>query len=264
MRDYRDAKATAKRLREALAERGVRLAHSDCLELVARSFGFKDWHVLSATIETDGPAPEPAAPPPSWSGPALLLRDVVMFPKMTAPIFVGREMSIRAQQRAYEGEQEVLLVTQRRQTDDNPGADAVYEIGVIADVLERTVLPDQTVKLLVRGRQRARVLGLADAAGYRQAQAEPAPSPAVPADADALVRDAAAAFAAYAEGNERIDDATRARISGITHAGVLADLIAAYAKGSITAKQALLETLDPRQRLEKALQLLGPPPAKAA
>jgi uncharacterized protein len=262
MRDYRDAKPMARRLREALAERNLTVTHGDSLELIARSFGLKDWHVLSAMI--GAAEPKAAAGPPPWSGPALLLRDIVIFPKMTAPLFIGRAMSVRAQQRAYEGELEVLLVTQKERSDDNPGADAVYEVGVIADVLERATIPDGTVKLLVRGRQRARVLTLTDEAGYRRAEAALAPSPQVDfAGADALVRDAAAAFEAYAAGDDRIDEATRARISGITHAGVLADLIASHATGSIASKQALLETLDPRQRLERAMRLLDAP-AEAA
>ncbi len=146
MRDYRDAKAMARRLREALAERGAHLAHSDCLELIARSFGLKDWHVLSALIEAAAPPDAVAIPDPTaWTGPALLLRDIVVFPKVTVPVFVGREMSVRAQQRAHEGELEVLLVTQKERSDDKPAADAIYEVGIIADVLERSVLGDGSV-----------------------------------------------------------------------------------------------------------------------
>src|SRR5277367_2384882 len=112
MRDYRDAKAMARRLRDALTLRGVTLTHTDCLELIARSFGLKDWQVLSAMIEADGEAPAAAAAP-AWSGPVLLLRDIVVFPKMTVPIFIGRAMSKLALADAYEGEQEVLLLTQK-------------------------------------------------------------------------------------------------------------------------------------------------------
>jgi len=259
MRDYRDAKAMARRLREALAERGAHFAHTDCLELIARSFGLKDWHVLSAMIA--GAEPE-AAP---WSGPALLLRDFVVFPKMTAPVFVGREMSLRAQQRAYEGELELLLVTQKERSDDSPGADAVYGFGVIADVLERFAQPDGTMKLLVRGRHRARVLALTNQTGYPRAEAAPVlPSPADIPGADALVRDAVAAFEAYAAADGRFAESTRIWVRGVTHVGVLADLIAAHARGSIPEKQAILETLDPRARLAAALRLLPAPDAQAA
>jgi len=265
MRDYRDAKAMARRLREALAEKGFAVHHSDCLELIARSFGFKDWHVLSATIAAGAASadPEPAAPP--WSGPVLVLRDIVIFPKQTAPVFVGRDMSIRALQRAYEGELEVLLVTQKDRDDDNPGVDAVYGVGVIADVLERFVIPDGTLKLLVRGRQRARVLAFTDDAGYRRAEAAAMPGPAANfPGADAAVRDAAAAFEAWAAADGRVTDAMRAWAAGVTSAAVLADLIAAIAKGAIADKQAILETADPRQRLQRAVSLLPAPGAQAA
>ena len=265
MRDYRDAKAMARRLREALAERGAHFAHTDCLELIARSFGLKDWHVLSAMIAVAEPEPKPATAAPPWSGPALLLRDIVVFPKVTAPLFIGREMSVRAQQRAYEGELEVLLVTQRERSDDNPGADAVYGVGVIADVLERLAVPDGTVKLLVRGRHRARVLDLTDEAGYRRAEAAHVlPPPADFPDADDLVRKAVAAFETYADADGRFAETTRAWVRGVTHVGVLADLIAAHARGSVPEKQAILETLDPRARLAAALRLLPAQGAQAA
>jgi ATP-dependent Lon protease len=262
MRDYRDAKAMARRLRGALAERGAHFAHTDCLELIARSFGLKDWHVLSAMIAAAEPQAAPGAP---WSGPALLLRDIVVFPKLTVPVFIGREMSVRAQQRACEGESEVLLVTQKERSDDHPSADAVYGVGVIADVLERTVLADGTVKLRVRGRQRARLLALTDEAGYPRAEAAPALSPSADfVGADGLVRDAVASFEAYAVADGRFDEATRAWIRGVTHVGVLADLIAAHAHGSIADKQVILETLDPRARLVAALRLLPGQSAQAA
>ncbi len=264
MRDYRDAKAMARRLREALAERGAQFTHSDCLELVARSFGLKDWHVLSVMIAGAGP-PDVEAPPasaPRWSGPALLLRDIVVFPRLKTPLFIGREASVRAQQRAFEGELEVLLVTQKDRWDENPGADGAYGMGVIADVLERIMLPDGSLKLMVRGRQRARVTALIDEAGYRRAEAEPLPSlvAALPGD-EALVAAAVAAFEAYAV-KARIDEATRAWAAGLTHLGMLADLIAAHARAEVEAKQAIFETLDPRMRLEAALRLISEPGAE--
>jgi ATP-dependent Lon protease len=187
------------------------------------------------------------------------LRDIVVFPRLKTPLFIGREASVRAQQRAYEGEQEVLLVTQKGRAEENPGADGVFGMGVIADVLERILLPDGSLKLMVRGRHRARLLALTDEAGYRRAEAEPLPSlaTALPGD-EALVAAAIAAFEAYAA-NARIDEATRAWAGGLTHIGMLADLIAAHARGEVDAKQAIFETLDPRLRLSAALRLLSEP-----
>ena len=270
MRDFRDAKAMARRLREALAERGVPLAHSDCLELIARSFGCKDWHVLAALIDRPEPAPaaEPTPPQaaPTWSGPALLLRDIVVFPKQTVPLFIGRGMSVRAQQSAYEGELEVLLVTQKDREDDNPAREGLYALGVIADVLERQLLEDGTVKLLVRARHRARLVTLSTEGGVSRAEAAPAINDgARPADAAQEVAAAIAAFEAYAAASDgKIGEGLRSWAAGITHPGVLADLIAAHVRAPLAAKQALLETLDARQRLAGAVQLLSMPAAKAA
>jgi ATP-dependent Lon protease len=264
MRDYSDAKAMARRLREALAERGAQFGHSDCLELVARSFGVKDWHVLSALI-AGADQPEAKGPPPAaprWSGPALLLRGIVVFPRLKTPLFIGRAASVRAQQSAYEGELEVLLVTQKDRSDENPGADGVYGMGVIADVLERIMLPDGSLKLMVRGRHRARLTALRDESGYWRAEAEPLPSLAAPLPGDeALIATAVQAFETYAA-SARVDEATRAWAGGLTHIGMLADLIAAHARGEAEAKQAILETLDPRKRLAAALSLFSEPRAK--
>lgn len=267
MRDYRDAKAMARRLRDALAQRGLALSHSDCLELIARSFGLKDWQVLAAMIDSGEAAPPPiAAPPPPapWSGPLLALRDIVVFPKQTAPVFVGRELSKRAVGRAYEGELEVLLVTQRDRDDDSPGAGGLFGVGVIADVLERNVLPAGEVKLVVRGRQRARLLGVDDTPGYRRAEAAPlASGPADFAGAPARVAAATAAFDAYAE-TMGLPATVRSWAAGVTHAGVLGDLIAAHTAAPISEKQAILEMLDPRQRLERAVRLIAAPGVQAA
>ena len=268
MRDFRDAKAMARRLREALAEKNVTLTHTASLELIARSFGLKDWQVLAAMI---GAAEAPASTPDpgDWSGPALYLRDVVAFPKLTFPLFVGRAMSKEALARAYSGEQEVLLVTQKRREDDDPTTDGLYGMGVVADVLSRTLLADDTMKLLVRGRQRARLLGLTRADGFPRAQARlVAPDLGKPSDADPLVERALAAASDFlisrTLAGERAQSTTPDWFTEITSRGVLADLIAGIAVAPVPAKQALLETLDARRRLERAVELITPAAPQAA
>lgn len=266
MRDYRDAKAMARRLREALAQKGVSQTHTECLELIARSFGLKDWQVLAALIEADAhAAPERApAPPPVWTGPLLPMRDIVVFPKATVPLFVGRSRSIRALANAFTGEQELLLVTQRDRHDDDPGQEALYEVGVIADVLQRFAIPDGTVKLVVRARQRARLVRVVEADGVRRAEAALIPGGAVDvAAARPLAQAAAAAFQAYAQGQEPLEEAMKA-VAEIVHPGVLADTIAMHAKAEIPAKQAALEMADPVRRLSMALALITPADARAA
>lgn len=273
MRDYRDAKAMARHLREALAHKGVSLGHTDCLELIARSFGLKDWNVLAAMIEAGSPAanvpaanlPQPPPDRPVWSGPALLLRDIVIFPKQTAPLFIGRAMSRRALTRALQGEQEVLLVTQKERADDDPALDGLYGVGVIADVLERAILTQAEAKLVVRGRQRARLLALSDEDGLRRAEAVPTPpDPAGGPETAPLVRSAAAAFQAYAAAGSPISESAPPWLTEVTHPGVLADLIAGHARLSVAQKQSVLETPDPRRRLERVVRLISPAAPKAA
>lgn len=268
MRDFRDAKAMARRLRDALAQKDVALTHTECLELIARSFGLKDWQVLAAMIEADA-NPAPAPDPGDWQGPALYLRDVVAFPKLTFPLFVGRAMSIEALARVYSGEQEVLLVTQKRREDDDPAVDALYGMGVVADVLSREVLPDKTMKLLVRGRQRARVLGLTRTDGFPRAEARLiAPDWDRPAGADPLVERALEAVSAFlrarSAAGEPAVSSTPDWFTEITSHGVLADLIAGIAVAPVPQKQTLLETLDARRRLERAVELIAPAAPQAA
>jgi ATP-dependent Lon protease len=265
MRDYRDAKAMARRLREALTQKGADFTHSECLELVARSFGLKDWHVLSAMIEAE-PSPPPAAQPANdvWSGPAILMRDVVAFPKVTFPIFVGREMSLRATGRALEGEQEALLATQMNREDDNPSAERIYSVGVVADIIEGVTLPDGTAKFVVRGRSRAHIGRLFEQDGFRRAEARLAPNAPPEADAADLVGRVLAALDAYVAAGRQISAEAYAKREQITHPGVLIDLIAAHARLAICDKQALLETIDVRRRLDRLVTLLSSPPADAA
>ena len=263
MRDFRDAKAMARRLREALAQKNITLTHTDSLELIARSFGLKDWQVLAALIAADAGGPQ-AAPPQLWIGPMLPLRDFVLFPKTSAPLYIGRERSRRALAFAYTGEQELFLVTQRAPEHDDPSQDQLYELGVVADVVQRAATPERAVKLLVRGRQRARLVRVVDAEGAWRAEAvlEPAAGADVVA-ARPLAQAAATAFQAYAKGKEQLDRAA-AEIAEIAHPGVLADTVAMFARAGVPEKQAVLETRDPMRRLAMALALIPAADARAA
>jgi ATP-dependent Lon protease len=157
MRDFRDAKAMAQTLREALKTRSVSLTHSESLELIAKTFGVADWNVMAARIQASQPASRPAVPSaiaaasmPDGAGiPILAMRDIVIFPQMVAPIFVGRDKTRRAIERAIATDGRLLAVTQRRATDDDPALDALYSVGVIASVIHSTTLLDGTLKLLV-------------------------------------------------------------------------------------------------------------------
>src|SRR5262245_25279239 len=158
MRDFRDAKAMAQTLREALQTRSVSLTHSESLELIAKVLGFHDWNVLSARIQSEIQsehqplAIKPAALPRTSTGvPTMPLRDIVLFPKGIMPLLMGRESSKRAVEHAMAGDQRILTVTQRRATDDSPTLRDLYRVGVTASVIDLTALNDGTIRLRVKG-----------------------------------------------------------------------------------------------------------------
>ncbi len=168
MRDFRDAKAMAQTLREALKAKSVDLTHSESLELIAKALGLHDWNELAARIQSGGLAPpsEPAPQPhpvalaplrPGMVVPMLPLRDLVFFPHMEKPLFLGREKSLRAVEHAVERDCRLLVVTQRRPGDDDPGPDDLYDVGVTVSVIHKFQLGDGTVKLPVQGLERAAV-----------------------------------------------------------------------------------------------------------
>lgn len=274
MRDFRDAKAMAQTLRAELALKGAVFSHSECLDVMAKIFGAKNWNILSAAIDRAPDASIPAlfGSGDRWSGPLIVVRDFVLFPKQTAPLFIGREMSKKALAEASRGGFEVLLVAQKKPQEDNPGRDGIYDIGVVADVLEVTdaAKPDGTanpaegrMKLTIRGRQRARILALVDEGDRRHAKAQLLQAkPADEAVAAMQVRAAIEAFKAFVtdEPLHKFSDDLKVllmnRAEKTTQPGALADLIAQSAFGSVSWKQSLLETDDDLRRLDGAVTLL--------
>src|SRR6201999_1200109 len=162
MRDFRDAKAMAQTLREALKTKSVSITHSESLELIARSFGLPDWNHLAARIQASEPTPLQAAVTasmPPWAGvPILPMRDLVVFPQMVAPIFVGRDKTRRAIERAIATDGRILVITQRRSADDDPEVDDLYSVGVMASIIHNTTLLDSTLKLFISGHERSVVV----------------------------------------------------------------------------------------------------------
>ncbi|WP_413991240.1 LON peptidase substrate-binding domain-containing protein [Labrys okinawensis] len=255
----------AQALRAELAPKLATLSHSECLEITARIFGAKDWNVLSAAIEAASASRAVAAvAADNWSGPLLLSRDFVLFPKQTAPLFVAREMSKRAMAEASRGGFEVLLVAQKEPQEEDPGQDNIYGIGVVADVLEvANATPDGSMKLTLRGRQRAKVVAIVDEGGRRYAKAQLVRSnPVDEAMAATQVRAAVEAFNAFTTSehfrNLSADLQSRLTIRAekTTQPGALADLIAQLALGSVAEKQSVLETEDELLRLDAAVLLL--------
>ena len=189
--------------------------------------------------------------------PVLPLRDIVVFPHMVVPLFVGREKSVQALDEVMKGDKQILLATQKNSGDDDPDADAIYEIGVLANVLQLLKLPDGTVKVLVEGKTRARIKRFVSTDAYYEAEAYPLDAQlAEGPDAEALQRAVAEQFENYIKLNKKIPPESLNAIAEITDADVLADSIAAHLVVKIQDKQALLEQLSVSKRLEKIYALM--------
>ena len=167
----------------------------------------------------------PAAP---TQYPLLPLRDVVVFPHMVIPLFVGRPKSIKAMETAMEAGKNVLLVAQKSAAKDDPGAEDMYEIGCVSSILQMLKLPDGTVKVLVEGGNRARIRNVADLKSHWVAEAEPIPVESTPpAEIEAMRRALLSAFDQYVKLNKKIPPEILTSLSGIDEAGRLADTVAA-------------------------------------
>ena len=186
------------------------------------------------------------------SHPVLPLRDIVVFPHMIVPLFVGREKSVRALEEVMAEDRQILLSSQIDPTLDDPTTDGIYRVGVLANVLQLLKLPDGTVKVLVEGKTRVRVTGFVDNSRFFEAQV--APLEESPGDADtvnAMVRAVAEEFERYAKIKKNIPEEAVAAVSETREPARLADLAAGHLGIGVGDKQALLETLDVGERLEK-------------
>ncbi|KEQ54944.1 endopeptidase La [Sphingobium chlorophenolicum] len=183
--------------------------------------------------------------------PLLPLRDIVVFPQMIVPLFVGRDKSVSALEAAMEGDKEIFLVSQLDPAEDDPGQDSLYDTGVIAVVLQLLKLPDGTVRVLVEGKQRARLDGLSPAEGHMNANVSAVEElPAEGPEAAALMRSVAEQFENYAKLNKKLPAETPVQLREIEDAGRLADAIAANINVKVADKQSLLVEADPVKRLE--------------
>ncbi len=184
--------------------------------------------------------------------PVLPLRDIVVFPHMVVPLFVGREKSVQALDEVMKGDKQILLATQKNSSDDDPEADAIYEIGVLANVLQLLKLPDGTVKVLVEGKSRARIKRFTSTDHYYEAEAYVLEANLSEGpDTEALVRAVSEQFENYIKLNKKIPPESLNALAEITDPGVLADSISAHLVVKIADKQALLEQLAVSKRLEK-------------
>jgi len=196
--------------------------------------------------------PEPSADPIEY--PLLPLRDVVVFPHMVIPLFVGRPKSIRAMEIAMEAGKSILLVAQKSAAKDEPSEDDMYQIGCISNILQMLKLPDGTVKVLVEGAQRARIHLVADQTSHYTATALPMPADASDNnEVEAMRRALIAQFDQYVKLNKKIPPEILTSLAGIEEAGRLADTIAAHLPLKLEQKQEVLEMFDVKLRLDHLL-----------
>ncbi|MCD1266130.1 endopeptidase La [Shinella sumterensis] len=195
-----------------------------------------------------------SAPHESTAFPVLPLRDIVVFPHMIVPLFVGREKSIRALEEVMGTDKQIMLATQINASDDDPETDAIYRIGTVANVLQLLKLPDGTVKVLVEGRARAEIDGYTDREEFYEATAHVLVEPDEdPVEIEALSRSVVSEFENYVKLNKKISPEVVGAASQIEDYSKLADTVASHLSIKIVEKQEMLETTSVKLRLEKAL-----------
>jgi ATP-dependent Lon protease len=187
--------------------------------------------------------------------PVLPLRDVVVYPHMVIPLFVGRQRSVRALDQAMAGNKQILLVAQKSASEDNPGVDDIHRIGTLSNILQLLKLPDGTVKVLVEGGRRAQIKAFAAGTDSYASEIELLESPDVDErEVEVLSRSVKEQFEQYVKLNKKIPAEIAATLTAIDDPERLCDTIAAHLAVKLEEKQKLLETVDVRVRLE---QLLG-------
>jgi ATP-dependent Lon protease len=206
---------------------------------------------------TQSKSRQPVVPGSTGAYAVLPLRDIVVFPHMIVPLFVGREKSIRALEEVVKADRHILLATQVNATDDDPAPDAIYEVGTLASVLQLLKLPDGTVKVLVEGAGRARIKGYTRTDDFYEAEAEAFPDAlGDKVEAEALARSVVSEFENYVKLNKKISPEVVAAVTQIEEPSKLADTVASHLAVKIADKQTILETPTVAQRLEKVLGMM--------
>jgi ATP-dependent Lon protease len=198
--------------------------------------------------ETEKPRPETRGEPLA----VLPLRDIVVFPHMIVPLFVGREKSVRALEAVMKDDKQILLVAQKNAAQDEPTADDIYRIGTVSTILQLLKLPDGTVKVLVEGGRRARITGFGETEAYFEAYTEDLPDEDSDAkELEALGRTVVSQFEQYIKLNKKIAPEVLVSLNQIDEPTKLADTIASHLNLKIAEKQELLETAPVGERLER-------------
>src|SRR4051794_6621501 len=207
-------------------------------------------------MTTSKPRPAPA-PGETRSYPVLPLRDIVVFPHMIVPLFVGREKSIKALEEVMKSDTFILLATQKNASDDDPATGAIYQIGTLASVLQLLKLPDGTVKVLVEGAERAKILKYNERTDFYEGGATVLADEAGDCvEAEALARSVVTEFEGYVKLNKKVSPEVVGVVQQIEDYGKLGDTVASHLAVKIPDKQAVLETTAVPERLEKVLGLM--------
>jgi ATP-dependent Lon protease len=184
----------------------------------------------------------------------LPLRDIVVFPHMIVPLFVGREKSIKALEEVMGADKQIMLATQMNAADDDPEASAIYDVGTLANVLQLLKLPDGTVKVLVEGTVRAKISRFTEREEFHEAEAEILHEPTEEeVEVEALARSVVSDFENYVKLNKKISPEVVGAASQIDDYSKLADTVASHLAIKIPEKQEMLATLSVKERLEKAM-----------
>jgi ATP-dependent Lon protease len=257
MRNYRDAKAMAQTLRQALKEKSVSLTNSESLELIAKVLGIADWNTLSAMINASpkaGPADVPTV-----RKPVMPLRDLVLFPEMTTPIYAMRLKSLAAIEQAMAADKEIFFVTQRRVADDDPAPDDLYALGVVARTIDLVKMPDGSVKLMVQGLRRARATRFDTDGDCLVAElAAVSREGAAREEAATVSRELLRRFEAHANIDLASPPQALLMLPHLHDPGRIADVIAQYLSLTVEQRQQVLEATDVVQRMQMVLAMMTP------
>ncbi len=189
--------------------------------------------------------------------PVLPLRDIVVFPHMIVPLFVGREKSVRALEDVMKDDKQILLIAQRNAADDDPSSDDIYEVGTISTVLQLLKLPDGTVKVLVEGVARARVIRFSENDEFFEVYADVMPEKeSEEAEIEALSRSVVSQFEQYLKLNKKVSPEVLVSVNQIEEYGKLVDTIASHLALKIPKKQELLEVDVVSERMEKVISFM--------
>jgi ATP-dependent Lon protease len=211
----------------------------------------------------DDDDPQGASPSKVRKLPLLPLRDIIVFPHMVVPLFVGREKSISALDEAMAHDREILLSAQKKAKTNEPTTDDIFAVGTLGVIIQLLRLPDGTVKVLVEGKRRARIRRFAQTDGFFLVEAEEITEPAAPhygddkgIEIEALMRSIHATFETYVKLNKRIPPEMLISVQTIDDPARLADTIVAHLSLKLNDKQAILEMESPAKRLEKLFELM--------